>query len=31
MLTEGDGNAQLFAYGSMVDNDSGDPVFFAGQ
>lgn len=31
MLMEGDANAQLFAYGSMVDNASGDPVFFAGQ
>ena len=28
---EGDANAKLFAYGSMVDNASGDPVFFAGQ
>ncbi|HYK01975.1 MAG TPA: PKD domain-containing protein [Thermoanaerobaculia bacterium] len=28
---EGDANAQLFAYGSMVDNKSGDPVFFAGR
>ena len=24
-------NAKLFAYGSMVDNGSGDPVFFAGR
>ncbi|HEX6098745.1 MAG TPA: PKD domain-containing protein [Thermoanaerobaculia bacterium] len=31
MVMEGDTNAQLFAYGSMVDNGSGDPVFFAGQ
>ena len=31
MVMEGDTNAQLFAYGSMVDNTSGDPVFFAGQ
>lgn len=31
MVMEGDTNAQLFAYGSMVDNESGDPVFFAGQ
>ncbi|HEY0370781.1 MAG TPA: PKD domain-containing protein [Thermoanaerobaculia bacterium] len=31
MLMEGDANARLFAYGSMVDNASGDPVFFAGQ
>lgn len=28
---EGDGNASLFAYGSMVDNVSGDPVFFSGR
>lgn len=28
---QGDANAKLFAYGSMVDNASGDPVFFAGQ
>jgi len=27
----GDANAKLFLYGSMVDNISGDPVFFAGQ
>jgi PKD repeat protein len=31
LAAEGDGNAKLFAYGSMVDNDSGDPVFFAGR
>jgi PKD repeat protein len=31
MQIEGDGNAKLFAYGSMVDNISGDPVFFAGR
>lgn len=31
MVMEGDANARLFAYGSMVDNASGDPVFFAGQ
>lgn len=31
MQVEGDGNAKLFAYGSMVDNASGDPVFFAGR
>lgn len=31
MQVEGDGNAKLFAYGSMVDNGSGDPVFFAGR
>jgi PKD repeat protein len=28
---QGDANAQVFAYGSMVDNRSGDPVFFAGR
>ncbi|HYO77060.1 MAG TPA: PKD domain-containing protein, partial [Thermoanaerobaculia bacterium] len=27
----GDADAQVFAYGSMVDNDSGDPVFFSGR
>jgi PKD repeat protein len=27
----GDANAKLFAYGSMIDNASGDPVFFAGR
>ncbi|HUP59575.1 MAG TPA: PKD domain-containing protein [Thermoanaerobaculia bacterium] len=27
----GDGNAKLFAFGSMIDNASGDPVFFAGR
>ncbi len=31
LYAEGDGNAKIFAYGSMVDNGSGDPVFFAGQ
>ncbi|HEX6642637.1 MAG TPA: PKD domain-containing protein, partial [Thermoanaerobaculia bacterium] len=31
LQVEGDGNAKLFAYGSMVDNVSGDPVFFAGR
>lgn len=31
LAVRGDGNAQLFAYGSMVDNASGDPVFFAGR
>jgi len=31
LYMEGDANARLFAYGSMVDNASGDPVFFAGQ
>jgi PKD repeat protein len=31
LLVQGDSGAKLFAYGSMVDNESGDPVFFAGQ
>lgn len=31
LQAQGDGNAKLFAYGSMVDNASGDPVFFAGR
>jgi len=31
LQAEGDSNARLFAYGSMVDNESGDPVFFAGR
>jgi len=31
LTVQGDENAKLFAYGSMVDNVSGDPVFFAGQ
>ena len=31
LVVRGDGNAKLFAYGSMVDNTSGDPVFFAGR
>jgi PKD repeat protein len=31
LAVQGDAGAQLFAYGSMVDNASGDPVFFAGQ
>ncbi|HUR80273.1 MAG TPA: hypothetical protein VM733_05880, partial [Thermoanaerobaculia bacterium] len=31
LAVQGDADAQLFAYGSMVDNASGDPVFFAGQ
>ena len=26
-----DDSGQMFAYGSIVDNASGDPVFFAGQ
>jgi PKD repeat protein len=31
LAVRGDGDAKLFAYGSMVDNISGDPVFFAGR
>jgi hypothetical protein len=31
LAVRGDGGAKLFAYGSMIDNDSGDPVFFAGR
>ena len=31
LALRGDSNARLFAYGSMVDNLSGDPVFFAGR
>ena len=31
LYVQGDGEAELFAYGSMVDNQSGDPVFFAGR
>ena len=31
LQVEGDANATLFAYASMVDNTSGDPVFFAGR
>ena len=31
LAIRGDGDAKLFAYGSMVDNDSGDPVVFAGR
>ena len=31
LAVQGSAGAQLFAYGSMVDNASGDPVFFAGQ
>ena len=27
----GDANAKVFAFGSMIDNASGDPVFFAGR
>ncbi|HYR27462.1 MAG TPA: PKD domain-containing protein [Thermoanaerobaculia bacterium] len=31
LAVRGDSDAKLFAYGSMVDNGSGDPVFFAGR
>jgi PKD repeat protein len=31
LLAHVDGPADLFAYGSIVDNASGDPVFFGGQ
>jgi len=31
LQAQGDSNARLFAYGSMIDNASGDPVFFAGR
>ena len=31
LQVRGDANAKLFAYGSMIDNASGDPVFFAGR
>ncbi|HEY0160800.1 MAG TPA: PKD domain-containing protein [Thermoanaerobaculia bacterium] len=31
LSVEGDANAKVFAYGSMIDNKSGDPVFFAGR
>lgn len=31
LAIEGDADAKLFAYASMVDNASGDPVFFSGQ
>jgi PKD repeat protein len=31
LSVEGDANAKVFAYGSMIDNASGDPVFFAGR
>jgi len=31
LFMQGDGDAALFAYGSMIDNTSGDPVFFAGR
>lgn len=31
LAVEGDANAKVFTYGSMIDNASGDPVFFAGR
>jgi PKD repeat protein len=31
LKVEGDHNAQLFGYGSMIDNRTADPVFFAGR
>jgi PKD repeat protein len=31
LYVRGDANANVFAYGSMIDNASGDPVFFAGK
>ncbi|HEV7428195.1 MAG TPA: PKD domain-containing protein [Thermoanaerobaculia bacterium] len=31
LLAHADGPANLFAYGSIVDNASGDPVFFGGR
>jgi PKD repeat protein len=31
LSVRGDANARVFAYGSMIDNASGDPVFFAGR
>jgi PKD repeat protein len=31
LAIQGDPDAKLFAYGSIIDNASGDPVFFAGQ
>lgn len=31
LTVQGDANAKLFAYGSMVDHLSGDPVFFSGR
>ncbi|HEY6214520.1 MAG TPA: PKD domain-containing protein [Vicinamibacterales bacterium] len=31
LYVRGDANARVFAYGSMIDNASGDPVFFAGK
>jgi hypothetical protein len=31
LLAHADGSPSLFAYGSIVDNASGDPVFFGGR
>jgi hypothetical protein len=31
LLAHTDGSPNLFAYGSIVDNESGDPVFFGGR
>ena len=31
LSVRGDTGAKIFAYGSMIDNASGDPVFFAGR
>ena len=31
LMAHTDSGPVLFAYGSLVDNQSGDPVFFAGQ
>ena len=31
LVIRGDNNAKLFAFASMIDNASGDPVFFAGR
>jgi PKD repeat protein len=31
LLAHADGPANLFAYGSIIDNASGDPVFFGGR
>jgi PKD repeat protein len=31
LIAHADGSAALFAYGSIVDNASGDPVFFGGR
>jgi hypothetical protein len=31
LMARTDSTTGLFAYGSIVDNTSGDPVFFAGR